>query len=59
VLELDFTDIILILVILSLLVGSTRLPKLAKNSSKASGDLQKGFEEVKPTKNPDVSETKI
>lgn len=38
------TELLIILVILLLLFGATRLPKLAKSIGEAGGELRKGFE---------------
>ena len=45
--EIGRPELILVLVILVLLVASTRLPKVAKGSNgAAASDLQKGFEDL-------------
>ena len=38
------TELLIILVILLLLFGAARLPKLAKSIGEAGGELRKGFE---------------
>lgn len=43
-LGLGLPELIIILVILLLLFGSTRLPKLARSLGESAGELQKGFE---------------
>lgn len=54
-LGLGLPEMIIILVVLLLLFGSTRLPKLAKSIGESAGELQKGFHsnvdkgEKKPT----------
>lgn len=42
---LGLPELIVILVILLLLFGATRLPKLAKSIGQSAGELQKGFKE--------------
>lgn len=41
---LGLPELIIILVILLLLFGATRLPKLAKSLGESAGELRKGFE---------------
>ena len=41
---LGLPELIIILVILLLLFGSTKLPKLAKSLGESAGELQKGFD---------------
>ncbi len=41
---LGMGELIIILVILLLLFGSTKLPKLAKSIGESAGELQKGFD---------------
>lgn len=43
-LGLSLPELIIILVILLLLFGATRLPKLAKSLGESAGELRKGFE---------------
>lgn len=43
-LGLGAPELIIILVILLLLFGSTKLPKLAKSIGESAGELRKGFE---------------
>lgn len=38
------TELIVILLILLLLFGASRLPKLAKSIGESAGELQKGFQ---------------
>lgn len=49
---IGLTELLVILVILLLLFGATRLPKLARSIGEAGGELRKGFEngEAKKTK---------
>ncbi len=49
-LGLGLPELIIILVILLLLFGSTRLPKLARSLGESAGELQKGFDSGKDTK---------
>ena len=42
---LGLPELIIILVILLLLFGSTRLPKLARSVGQSAGELQKGFKD--------------
>jgi sec-independent protein translocase protein TatA len=42
---LGLPELIIILVILLLLFGATRLPKLARSLGESAGELRKGFEE--------------
>lgn len=51
---LGLPELIIILVILLLLFGSTKLPKLAKSIGESAGELQKGFDGVRTSK-PDAS----
>lgn len=57
---LGLPELIIILVILLLLFGSTKLPKLAKSLGQSAGELQKGFDDAKKTdtKKTDTSENK-
>jgi sec-independent protein translocase protein TatA len=41
---LGLPELIIILVILLLLFGATRLPKLARSLGQSAGELQKGFQ---------------
>ena len=41
---LGLPELIVILVILMLLFGATRLPKLARSLGESAGELKKGFE---------------
>lgn len=49
---IGLTELLVILVILLLLFGAARLPKLAKSIGEAGGELRKGFEngQAKKTK---------
>lgn len=42
--DLGLPELIIILVILLLLFGAARLPKLAKSIGESAGELKKGFE---------------
>ena len=44
-LGLGLPELIIILVILMLLFGATRLPKLARSFGESAGELKKGFED--------------
>lgn len=41
---LGLPELVIILVILLLLFGSTKLPKLARSIGESAGELQKGFD---------------
>lgn len=41
---LGLPELLIILLILLLLFGSTKLPKLAKSLGESAGELQKGFD---------------
>lgn len=41
---LGLPELVIILVVLLLLFGSTKLPKLARSIGESAGELQKGFE---------------
>ena len=41
---LGLPELIIILVVLLLLFGSTKLPKLARSIGESAGELQKGFD---------------
>lgn len=43
-------ELAIILVILLLLFGSTKLPKLAKSIGESAGELQKGFDGARTSK---------
>lgn len=47
---LGLPELIVILVILLLLFGSTKLPKLARSLGESAGELQKGFDDAKTPK---------
>ncbi len=60
---LGLPELIIILVILLLLFGATRLPKLAKSLGESAGELQKGFKNIedkdrKTTTSPKAKKTK-
>ena len=44
-LGLGLPELIVVLVILLLLFGATRLPKLARSLGQSAGELQKGFKD--------------
>mgnify|MGYP003452620768 CR=1 FL=1 len=44
--DLGLPELLVILVILLLIFGSTKLPKLAKSLGESAGELQKGFDKV-------------
>lgn len=44
---LGLPELIIILVVLLLLFGSTKLPKLARSIGESAGELQKGFDGTK------------
>lgn len=52
---LGLPELIIILVILLLLFGSTKLPKLAKSIGESAGELQKGFDGAKNVPKSDAS----
>jgi sec-independent protein translocase protein TatA len=43
-------ELILILAILLLIFGATRLPKLARSIGQSAGELKRGFEDTPDTK---------
>lgn len=47
---LGLPELIIVLVILLVLFGSTKLPKLARSIGESAGELQKGFDEVKESR---------
>ncbi len=55
---LGFPELIVILVILLLLFGSTKLPKLAKSLGESAGELKKGFDGVTDSKDDKKSAKK-
>ncbi|MBP7837553.1 twin-arginine translocase TatA/TatE family subunit [Candidatus Saccharibacteria bacterium] len=60
---LGLPELLIILVILLLLFGSAKLPKLAKSLGESAGELQKGFEgvtrqsQLKDSKSKDTTKT--
>ena len=44
--DIGLPELIIILVILLLLFGATRLPKLAKSLGESAGELKKGIDSV-------------
>lgn len=54
---LGLPELIIILVILLLLFGATRLPKLAKSIGQSAGELQKGFKDGIDSKGSDSKPT--
>ncbi|MGH9856234.1 MAG: Sec-independent protein translocase subunit TatA/TatB [Acidobacteriota bacterium] len=55
---LGFSELLIILVILLLLFGSTKLPKLARSIGESAGELQKGFDSAKSRTPSDKSAEK-
>lgn len=56
---LGLPELLIILVILLLLFGSTKLPKLARSLGQSAGELQKGLDEAKaPKKSTKTTATK-
>lgn len=51
-------ELIVILAILLLLFGSTKLPKLAKSIGESAGELQKGFDSGKKSDDNKKSDNK-
>ena len=47
---LGMGELIIILVILLVLFGATKLPKLARSIGESAGELQKGFDDVRTSK---------
>ncbi|HCR55945.1 TPA: twin-arginine translocase TatA/TatE family subunit [Candidatus Saccharibacteria bacterium] len=63
ILGLGTPELLLILVILLLLFGATKLPKLARSIGQSAGELKKGLDEgtgdkSKSTESKDVDESK-
>lgn len=56
-LGLGLPELIIILVILLLLFGSTRLPKLARSIGQSAGELQKGFQAGVDKKSKETDQT--
>jgi sec-independent protein translocase protein TatA len=56
-LGLGLPELIIILVILLLLFGSTKLPKLARSLGESAGELQKGFDQGKTAKTSETEKT--
>jgi sec-independent protein translocase protein TatA len=54
---LGLPELIIILVILLLLFGSTKLPKLAKSLGESAGELQKGFDSAGKEKKSTAKKT--
>lgn len=55
---LGLPELLIILVILLLLFGSTKLPKLARSLGESAGELQKGFDRAGNTDKKKSSTTK-
>lgn len=55
-LGLGLPELIIVLVILLLLFGATRLPKLARSLGESAGELQKGFQGGVDKKKEETSE---
>jgi sec-independent protein translocase protein TatA len=49
---LSLPELIIILVILLLVFGATRLPKLARSIGESAGELKKGFDGTSTTQTP-------
>lgn len=54
-LGLGLPELIVILVVLLLLFGSTKLPKLARSIGESAAELQKGFDKTAQSKQKDKS----
>ncbi len=54
---LGLPELIIILVILLLLFGGAKLPKLAKSLGESAGELQKGFDSISKQKQADKSDS--
>lgn len=55
---LGLPELIIILVILLLLFGASRLPKLARSVGESAGELQKGFQNGADKKSKDSESSK-
>lgn len=53
---LGATELLIILAILLLLFGSTKLPKLARSLGESAGELQKGFDGARNSTKSDKTE---
>ncbi len=56
--DLGLPELIIILVILLLLFGSTKLPKLARSLGESAGELRKGFDGAKDSKSSESAKEK-
>lgn len=56
-LGLGLPELVIILVILLLLFGGAKLPKLARSLGESAGELQKGFDNVSKQKHADKSDS--
>ena len=54
--QLGFSELVIILAILLLLFGSTKLPKLARSIGESAGELHKGFDSTKSRSSEKSSE---
>ena len=55
---LGLPELVIILVILLLLFGGAKLPKLARSLGESAGELQKGFDNVAKQKKTDKTDSK-
>lgn len=55
---LGLPELLVILVILLLLFGSTKLPKLARSLGESAGELQKGFDQAGRHKDNETKDSK-
>lgn len=54
--DIGLPELIIILVILLVLFGSTKLPKLARSIGESAGELKKGFDRGMPDEKPEHKE---
>ncbi len=54
--DIGLPELVIILVILLLLFGSTKLPKLAKSLGESAGELKRGFDRGVPDEKPTKKE---
>ncbi len=55
---LGLPELIIILVILLLLFGSAKLPKLARSLGESAGEIQKGFDSARNSKSENEKKSK-